>query len=209
MRFISSSYLAPCLVIILSTLLLSGCSTNPPKDIDNACSIFREKDDWYKYAWRASAEFNVPVSVLLSIMHQESKFKQEARPERQWILGFIPWFRPSSAYGYAQVKDETWDWYREKTSRFSDDRNDFADAIFFMAWYIDLSAKNLGISRNDVYNNYLAYHEGHGGYKRKTYNKKKWLLGVSEKVRKREKFYRSQLSACADELNSGSWWWPF
>ena len=30
-------------------------------------------------------------------------------------MGFIPWRRPSSAYGYPQAKDDTWDWYIRKT----------------------------------------------------------------------------------------------
>ena len=39
----------------------------------------------------------------MSFVYQESSFKADARPEREKILGFIPWFRPSSAVGYSQA----------------------------------------------------------------------------------------------------------
>jgi hypothetical protein len=54
----------------------------------------------------------------------------------------------------------------------------------------------------------LAYHEGHGGWKRKTYNKKKWLIGVARKVEANAKLYSEQLKRCEDNLGS-PWWWPF
>jgi hypothetical protein len=77
-----------------------------------------------------------------------------------------------------------------------------------MGWYSTVSQKTLGISKWDAYNQYLAYHEGHGGWKRKTYNKKKWLIGVARKVEANAKQYSTQLKRCEDNLGS-SWWWPF
>jgi len=194
---------------LLLILLLSGCATTPPKNIDNACEIFREKGDWYQYSKRVFERYGVPIHVQLAIIHQESKFMYDARPERVWILGFIPWFRPSSAFGYAQVKDETWDWYRTKTSRFGDDRDDYGDAVNFIGWYADLSHKTLGISKWDAYKLYLAYHEGMGGYRRKTYLKKPWLVKVAQKVKRRAGRYGGQLKSCEASLDRGFWWWPF
>ena len=34
-------------VFLAVFLLLMGCSTLPPKNMDNLCEIFFEKDDWY------------------------------------------------------------------------------------------------------------------------------------------------------------------
>jgi len=48
---------------------------------------------------------------------------------------------------------------------------------------------------------YLNYHEGWGGYKRKSYRKKQWLIGVAEKVGSRSKRYAMQLKTCEEELN--------
>ena len=70
-----------------------------------------------------------------------------------------------------------------------------------------MSYDTLKISKWDAKNQYLAYHEGHGGFKRKTYNSKPWLVKVAYKVEKNAKKYGAQLKTCEDELNSGWWFW--
>jgi hypothetical protein len=67
----------------------------------------------------------------------------------------------------------------------------------------------LGISKWDAYNQYLAYHEGHGGFKRKTYNGKPWLIGVARKVKNSASGYAAQLKRCGDDLDNGWRFWPF
>ncbi len=42
-----------------------------------------------------------------------------------------------------------------------------------------------------------------GGYKRQTYNQKRWLIGVANKVKARSLTYAGQLKQCEDELNRG------
>lgn len=190
-------------------LLTSGCSTSPPRDTENACSIYSEKDDWYEASQDAFKKWGVPPHVQLAIIHQESRFKHDAKPPRKKLFWFIPWTRKSSAYGYAQVKDSTWDWYREKTGNTWADRDDYEDAVDFISWYGNMSYKTLKISKWDAYNQYLAYHEGHGGYKRKTYRKKPWLVKVARKVESNAKQYRAQIARCKDELESGWSLWPF
>lgn len=188
---------------------LAGCSSSPPSNVDNICSIFRENDDWYEEAVDTFEKWGMPVHVQMAIIHQESKFRSEAKPERTKLLWVIPWTRPSSAYGYAQVLDETWDWYKEKTGNSWADRNDFDDAVDFIGWYGDMSYKKLGISKWDAEKQYLAYHEGHGGYKRKSYRKKPWLVKVAAKVGRRAAKYREQYGKCKHNLDSGWSFWPF
>ncbi|HHC72359.1 MAG TPA: hypothetical protein ENK54_05615 [Thiotrichales bacterium] len=198
--------------LLLSALLLltaAGCSTTPPSNIEDGCVIFNEKDDWYKAARRAEKKWGVPIHVQLAIIYQESRFKHDAKAPRDYLLWVIPWGRKSSAYGYAQVKDATWDWYREKTGNRWADRDEFEDVVDFIGWYCDLSHRTLGISKWDAYNQYLAYHEGHGGYKRKSYRKKPWLVKVARKVERRAASYRTQLKGCEDDLDGGWWFWPF
>ena len=142
-------------------------------------------------------------------MRQESSFKQDAKPGRDFLMWVIPWGRKSSAYGYAQVLDGTWDWYREETGNRGADRDNFEDAADFIGWYTNISQRTLGISKWDAYNQYLAYHEGHGGYKRKTFLKKKWLMEVANKVDGYSQNYSRQLQSCEDELDGGFWLWPF
>lgn len=190
-------------------LLLLGCSSAPPSNVDNICSIFRENDDWYDDSVDTYEKWGVPVHVQMAIIHQESKFRAEAKPERTKILWVIPWTRPSTAYGYAQVLDETWDWYKDKTGNRWADRNDFDDAIDFVGWYSNISHKKLGISKWDAEKLYLAYHEGHGGYKRKSYRKKPWLVKVAAKVGRKAEKYRAQYAKCKHNLDSGWSFWPF
>ncbi|MGR8999703.1 MAG: transglycosylase SLT domain-containing protein [Gammaproteobacteria bacterium] len=42
----------------------------------------------------------------------------------------------------------------------------------------------------------MAYHEGHGGYKRKSYLQKPWLLQIANKVAKQASLFQKQLNAC-------------
>ncbi len=196
-------------ILIFIIVNSSGCSTSPPKNIENSCDIFMDKDEWYDDANNSFKKWGVPIHVQLAIIYQESRFKYDARPEREYLLWVIPWGRKSDAYGYAQVKDDTWDWYIKKTGNSGADRDDFDDAVDFIGWYVNYTQKTLGISKWDAYNQYLAYHEGHGGFKRKTYLKKKWLIKVAEKVKARAANYRAQLAKCKDELESSWSLWPF
>jgi hypothetical protein len=53
-----------------------------------------------------------------------------------------------------------------------------------MGWYMHKSYKRNGISKSDVYNQYLAYHEGHSGFRRGTYKRKKWLIKLLNQYKK-------------------------
>ena len=189
---------------VLAVALLWSCSTSPPRNITDSCEIFDDKSGWYKDAQRAYERWGVPIHVQLAIIYQESKFVDDAKPPRDYLLWVIPWGRVSSAYGYAQAKDETWDRYRAKTGHGGADRDDFADAADFIGWYADVSRRKLGISKWDTYNQYLAYHEGHGGFSRRTYDDKPWLLKVARRVDTKARTYGAQLRGCRTQLDGGS-----
>jgi hypothetical protein len=197
----------PKSLLLFIAMLLSACANNPPKNIDNICEIFEEKDGWYDDALSSYEHWGVPIHVQMAIIYQESRFKHDAETEMQYFLWIIPVGRKSTAYGYAQVKDDTWDWYAKSTGNRGADRDDFADAVDFIGWYGRMSYDKLKISKWDAYGQYLAYHEGHGGYQRKTYNKKPWLIKVARKVDQRAKSYHTQLAKCEDDLKSGWWFW--
>lgn len=194
-------------LLLLFGILVISCSTAPPEDIGNSCSIFEEKDSWYSSARDSYKKWGVPIQVQLAIIYQESRFVHDAKPPRQKLLWVIPWTRPSSAYGYGQIKDSTWEWYLKSAGRRWADRDDFDDVADFIGWYGDMSHRKLGISKSDAYSQYLAYHEGHGGFKRKTYKNKKWLIRVASQVAARAQRYSAQLRKCEDSLDKG--WWIF
>lgn len=197
-------------ILILFLLIgLSGCASVPPSKPGDLCSVFRENDDWYAAALDSQKKWGTPIHVQMAIMHHESHFRSDARPPRSKLLGVIPWTRPSSAYGYAQAKDGTWDWYISKTGNSGADRDDFEDAIDFVGWYTNTTNRINGISKWDAYNQYLAYHDGHGGYKRGTWKKKAWLIKVAKRVQQTAGRYSQQLKRCKSSLSTGSSFWPF
>jgi hypothetical protein len=192
-----------CLMLCM-TLFLGACSTTPPSNRENICRIFEEKDDWYDAAADMREKWGVPIHVPMAMMYQESSFKHDAKPPRDYILfGLIPWGRVSSAYGYAQAKTMTWSDYVRETGNSFADRDDFQDAIDFMGWFISKTHSINRISKWDARTQYLNYHEGWGGYKRKTYKKKDWLVKVAQKVDARSKRYATQLKTCEEDLNKG------
>jgi hypothetical protein len=184
----------------LGVLSLVSCSTTPPRNVDDACAIFEDKPDWYAAARETERKWGTPVQLQLAIIRVESGFRDDARPPHDSILGVPMWWRVSNAYGYPQAKDETWNWYRTKTGNSRADRDDFEDASDFIGWYTDVSQRTLGISKWDPYNQYLAYHEGHGGWQRRTYLQKPWLMGVARKVDTYARTYGAQLRECRARL---------
>ncbi len=188
-------------LVIGLCLLLPGCSTYQPRNVDNICHIFFDETDWYEAARDAQGQWGTPIFVMMAIMHQESRFVDDAQPDRPWLLGIIPLPRDSSAYGYAQAQDPVWEEYQQLRGNSSADRDDFEDAIDFIGWYTNGSQKRLKVSKWDAYGQYLAYHEGRGGYERKTYDEKPWLKLVAKKVKLRAAHYNQQLKTCKADLN--------
>ncbi len=187
-------------ICFMSGFLLS-CATSQPKNRENLCKIFEEKDDWYDAAADMRDRYGVPIHVPMAMMYQESSFRHDALPPRDYVLfGLIPWGRVSTAYGYAQAKTMTWADYKRETGNSFADRDDFEDAIDFMGWFIKKTHSINRISKWDAGAQYLNYHEGWGGYKRKTYRKKQWLVKVANKVDARSRRYATQLKSCEADL---------
>ncbi len=199
----SATFRSPLLAALVA--LLTACATSPPDEPDDICSIFTEKRDWYLASRDAQARWNTSMHVALAIMYQESSFEKDARPPRTRLLGFIPWKRPSSAYGYAQALDGTWEKYLQATGERGRDRDDFSDAVDFVHWYMNEAVRLNGVSRDDARALYLNYHEGLVGYRRKSHLRKPWLNGVATRVQQRAQRYARQYAACRDSLKPSFW----
>lgn len=183
------------LYLALFFLLLTACATNPPKNQGNLCSIFDQHPKWYKYARASEKKWGTPSHILMAFVKQESSFRGDAKPGYDWFL-FIPLGRKSSAKGYAQAQDPVWEEYQKERGSLFRSRSDMKDALDFIGWYNHRSQKRLGISKWDPKNLYLAYHEGHGGYKRGSYKKKPDLIRVADKVDRTAREYGAQLRQC-------------
>jgi hypothetical protein len=188
-----------CCMIVIS-LFGYGCATTSflpkPAQPENVCEIFRERPLWYQDAISSRKKWNIPISVMMAIMYQESSFRADARPPRTWFLFIFPGPYPSTAYGYSQALDNTWEEYKQNTGNRDAERDNFADAVDFIGWYCSLSAIRSGIVANDPYNLYLAYCEGHGGFNRQSYKQKAWLMNAARRVEDRSKRYSQQMAYC-------------
>ena len=186
-----------CALII--AVLLASCSGGPtraPRDLDNACAILKERPEYYRAFRAAERRWGVPVHVQMATIHQESKFIADARTPFRYVIGVIPMGRQSSAFGYSQALDATWDEYLAEAGGFRAKRDRINDASDFMGWYMNKSRDKNGIPLHDAENQYLAYHEGNTGYARQSYNSKPWLVAVARKVRARSDMYQQQIAGC-------------
>ncbi len=187
---------AVALVLILS---LAGCASKPA-GINNICSVFDQKSSmfggWHSAAKRTERKYGVPASVLMATIRIESGFDARARPPRKKLLGVIPWKRQSSAYGYSQALDGTWERYKVETNSWGARRSNFSDAIDFVGWYHATSHDKLGIPLNDPYNLYLAYYAGHVGYAKGVWRNNAGMKKSASKVASMASSYQDQMRRC-------------
>ncbi len=153
-------------------------------DITDACVIFHERADWRKAANKVSEKWQISVPVLLAIIHRESRFKATAAA------------KTSTAFGFAQAVDGTWKRYKKEMKVPTADRSSFADSADFIGWYMSITNNRLDIPLYDVKEHYLAYHEGHAGFKSKRWLQKPKLLKISTQVRELTAQYAKQLRDC-------------
>jgi hypothetical protein len=104
--------------------------------------------------------------------------------------------RQSSAYGYSQALDGTWEEYQRDEGGRSAKRDRITDATDFMGWYMHESEQRLGLAKSDAAAQYLAYHEGRTGFVNQSYENKPWLMDVAAAVASRSEIYRVQLAQC-------------
>lgn len=180
-------------------LALAGCAS-PPSQINNVCAVFQQRDgwfdNWYVAAKQTEREYGVPVPILMATIRKESGYSARAKPPRTKLLGFIPWKRPSSAYGFSQALDGTWAQYKRETGKYGADRNDFADAVNFVGWYHSKSNRMNGIELNDAYHLYLAYYFGHTAFSRGDWKTNAGMQQVARSTTKMANDYAAQMRAC-------------
>jgi hypothetical protein len=183
-------------------LALAGCASAPNR-INDVCAVFEQKDgwfdNWYAAARQTEVEYGVPVPILMATIRKESGYNANSRPPRTKLLGFIPWKRPSSAYGYSQALDGTWAQYKRETGKYGADRNNFADAVNFIGWYHNQSHLKNGIELNDSYHLYLAYYFGQVAFDRGEWKNNTNMQKVARSTADMAYSYDTQLQACRQQ----------
>lgn len=184
--------------IVLFMFVASCGSSNfeAPRGLDDACSIVDQRPSYLRAFRATERKWGVPIPVQMAIIYQESKFIPNARPPHRYSLGVIPIGRQSSALGYSQALDGTWEEYQNDTGNRRADRTSIRDATDFMGWYMTATQEELGIPLTDTRNQYLAYHDGRTGYRRGTYRNKPWLMRIAAELEARAVTYDLQLQSC-------------
>ena len=186
--------------IAVVAALLAACGGrqefSAPRNLEDACAIVAERPHYLQAMRNAERRWGIPVPVQMAIIHAESRFIGDARTPVRYTLGVIPMGRQSSAFGYSQALDRTWEEYQQDTGNRRARRDRIDDAADFIGWYSNLSRERNGIALTDARNLYLAYHEGHAGFRRQSYNAQPWLLNVADRVAARAAMYDQQLRHC-------------
>ena len=188
--------------LILLIIFITGCSSIPQNTL-NSCSIFNERYLWYKHAKKTEQKWGTPIYIQLAIIKMESDFDWLAKPPRQKLFKIVPFKRPSSSFGYSQAVKGTWEQYKNETGNKLATRTRFKDSVDFIGWYTDKTESLLKISKKDAFRQYLAYHEGWGGYKNYKNNQK--VIVLAKKVEKQSNKYKAQLEDCQKRLNKNKY----
>jgi hypothetical protein len=178
--------------------MLPNCSLMTSKTMsqNDACSILESKRSWKRAVGRTQAKWGISAGMQLSFILTESNFRSRAKTDKTYIFGFFPTGRLSSAFGYAQAIDATWEDYQKKSGNRFSSRTNFSDSVDFIGWYVNETSKTLNISKSDIYNQYLAYHQGHRGYKRGSYRSKPNLISAAKRTEANASKFNKQLKNC-------------
>lgn len=187
---------------LIAAFQLAACAsmTVQPsnQEIADACRLLQQNRPWHDALRATARNWGAPMGFQLAVMKQESSFDAEARPPRgesQWF-GLVQGDYISSAVGYSQALDSTWEMYKASTGNWGASRNNFRDSSDFIGWYFSATGKRTGLGQFDYKNHYLAYHEGAGGFLKGTYKSKRWLVDVAGKVAGQAARYETQISNC-------------
>ena len=195
-RLLASGSLLRALAGAVFLALLAGCASTPPGNPNDLCAIFKEKPRWFRAAKKSETRWGVPSSVMMAVMYKESSYIADAKPPRTKLLWVIPWKRESDAVGFAQATDAAWKDYLKATGNRFAERDDFADAVDFVGWYMNTAHRRAGIAVTDARSLYLSYYSGITGYMRGTWKNNDWLKGAADKVATRSTRYAGQMRRC-------------
>ncbi len=199
--------------IVLSVLIVAGVAVffgvslyhdnqtrKAPKNPLAICRIFKAHPDWYHASYHVEKRYGVPISLQMAVIYQESRFRSAAEPKREYIFGWLPWLRQSTAEGYSQALDDTWHYYLKETGQLSANRDYFSDSVAFVGWYLHCIHRYLHIPMTHTYSLYLAYHEGMRGYLSRHYLSDRGLRRSAFDVERVARHYRARLIQCEKEF---------
>ncbi len=189
------------LAAALAALAATACASMPTpsnREIADACALLDNNRAWHEALRDSARNWGAPMGFQLAVIKQESSFNADARPprgDRKWF-GLVEGDHISSAHGYSQALDSTWEMYKAQTGKWGASRNSFRDSADFIGWYFSSTGKRTGLGQYDYRNHYLAYHEGATGYMKGTWKKKAWLVDTAGRVASQAARYENQIGQC-------------
>lgn len=151
---------------------------------DSICSVLKQHPAWLQAVQDTAKQWGIPANVQLAIVKEESDFQANAKnPE-------------STATGFAQVIDKSWDAYETATDH-QYSRNDFRAAIGYIGWYAAQVQKYAKVNPSNAFGLYLAYHEGIGGYHHLATHPKPDVTRLAQNVAENAQLYSQQLVTCS------------
>ena len=106
-----------------------------------------------KFVKNSEKKWGAPVELQMAIIQRESDFDWLAAPEWDKLFKVIPYKRKSSAFGYSQAINKTWDQFVRETNQPLALRISFNDSVDFIGWYINKSSQLLKIPKDDYFIN--------------------------------------------------------
>ena len=104
-------FLRAAMVLLCLASCGGGGNYSAPRQLDDACAIIRERPQYWRAMERTERRWGIPVHVQMATIYQESKFIGNARTPFSYALGVIPMGRQSTAYGFSQALNGTWEEY--------------------------------------------------------------------------------------------------
>ena len=193
---------------IAATLCLCGCHMPIRKaPMRNACDFLYANPRVNQYV-RHYAPTPGKQALTLAFIKHESGFQAKARPVKKWLIrGWIPWTYHSSARGYAQITDATWQDFSQAQNGLVS-RYALVDHIHFINWYFYKHERHLSNPGN-FYEAYFLYHDGPAGYYQKKYRRSHRLHRFTQRVAADAQRYQHQLANCQQVLAWQARWQQF
>ncbi|MEC8572538.1 MAG: lytic transglycosylase, partial [Pseudomonadota bacterium] len=75
------------MILLLIVASCGGGSGSPPRNLDNACSIIKQRPEYLKAFRATERKWGVPMHVQMATIYQESRFRSDARTPHRFALG--------------------------------------------------------------------------------------------------------------------------
>ena len=166
--------------------------------LSNICDYYYQYPNRYRSQKTLAAQGMLPLTDVHAILLSESSLEAFSAPRGSFFQ------KPkSTAYGYAQVVDGTWQDFTEGHPENWLFRVNFYDSVAFIQWYRMAHGHLLRSTR--LYDYYLLYHDGPKHYIARSFKSQK----LAQKVEHLAMDMRRDFSRCEAKVQWKANWHAF